>query len=154
VPGKIAVGIDGSAASQAAVQWASAEARIRSARVVAIHVWSYMPITAIGDPGMVPIAGGDLPGQLEAERTAAEVQLDTALAAAFPDGIPGELERRLVEGDAGDALVAEAGDADLIVVGSRGHGGLTSAIVGSVSRHVIHHAGCPVVVVKAPTESG
>jgi nucleotide-binding universal stress UspA family protein len=73
------------------------------------------------------------------------------VADGFPDGPPKGFEARLVEGDPSESLVAEAGDADLIVVGSRGRGGLKSALLGSVSGHVIHHASCPVVVLKAPS---
>ena len=99
---------------------------------------------------MIPMPSGDLPGQLELEQKAAASELDAALAEAFPDGVPPEVEKRLVEGDPAESLVAEAEGADLVVVGSRGRGGLTSALLGSVSGHVVHHAGCPVVVVKAP----
>ena len=150
MPGTIVVGVDGSPASQVALEWGLAEARLRDARLVAIHAWSYIPLAAIGDPGMIPMPSGDLPGQLELERKAAGAELDAALADAFPDGLPPEVEKRLVEGDSAETLVAEAEGADLVVVGSRGRGGLTSALLGSVSGHVLHHAGCPVVVVKAP----
>lgn len=149
--GTIVVGVDGSDASREALQWAAAEAALREARLVAIHVFAFMPLTAIGDPGMIPMPAGDLPGQLEAERTGARAELERAVADAFPDGPPKGFEVRLVEGDPSDSLVTEAGDAELIVVGSRGRGGLTSALLGSVSGHVIHHAACPVVVVKAPS---
>ena len=68
--------------------------------------------------------------------------------ATFPDGVPDHLESKLLEGDAEDALVREAADAELLVVGSRGRTGLKSVLLGSVSRHVVSHAACPVVVVK------
>ena len=68
---------------------------------------------------------------------------------AFPDGPPSRSTARLVEDEAGEALVAEGANADLIVVGSRGAPGLKAALLGSVSRHVVDHATCPVVVVKA-----
>jgi nucleotide-binding universal stress UspA family protein len=151
VAGTIVVGVDGSDASREALQWAASEAALRDARLVGVHVFAFMPLTAIGDPGMIPMPAGDLPGQLEAERTGAQAELDTAVADAFPDGPPKGFEARLVEGDPSESLVAEAGDADLIVVGSRGRGGLKSALLGSVSGHVIHHASCPVVVLKAPS---
>ena len=60
-----------------------------------------------------------------------------------------EIEQKLVEDDAGDALVAESASAELVVVGSHGRTGLKAALLGSVSRHVVSHAACPVVVVKA-----
>ena len=59
-----------------------------------------------------------------------------------------EVEQKLVEGDASDALVAESRSAELVVVGSHGRSGLKAALLGSVSRHVASHAACPVVVVK------
>jgi nucleotide-binding universal stress UspA family protein len=151
VAGTIVVGIDGSPASHAAARWALAEASLRNARVIAVHAWSYIPLAAVGDPGMIPMPAGDLPGQLELEEKAATEELDRSLSEAFPDGLSAELEKRLVEGDAAEALVAEARDAELVVVGSRGRGGFKSALLGSVSGHVVQHAGCPVVVVKAPS---
>jgi nucleotide-binding universal stress UspA family protein len=149
MPGTIVVGVDGSEQSHEALRWAVAEARFRAASVVAVHVWAFVPPTPIGDPGMMPMPAGDYPGQLEAERAAAQAELDAALGAAFPDGVPGEVETRLAEGDAAEALVDEAEAADLLVVGSRGRSGIASVLLGSVSRHVVSHAPCPVVVVKA-----
>ena len=149
MPGTIVVGVDGSEASHEALRFAVAEARLRDARVVAVHVWAFIPPTPIGDPGMMPMPAGDYPGQLEAERAAAEAELEGALAAAFPGGTPGEVEARLAEGDAAEALVDEAEGAELLVVGSRGRSGIASVLLGSVSRHVVSHAPCPVVVVKA-----
>ena len=149
MPGTIVVGVDGSEPSHEALRFAVVEARLREARVAAVHVWAFIPPTPIGDPGMMPMPAGDYPGQLGAERAAAEAELEDALAAAFPDGVPGEVETRLAEGDPAEALVAAADGADLLVVGSRGRTGIASALLGSVSRHVVSHAPCPVVVVKA-----
>jgi nucleotide-binding universal stress UspA family protein len=147
--GTIVVGADGSPASEAALRWAVAEGRIRDARVVAVHAWAYIPPASIGEPGMIAMPAGDLPGQLESERDSAESELETAIASAFAGEEPRAVERRLVEGDAAETLVSEAEGADLVVVGSRGRTGLKSALLGSVSRHVVDHARCPVVVVKA-----
>ncbi len=61
------------------------------------------------------------------------------------------VERVVSEGSPGDVLVDAAADADLVVVGSRGRGGIKSALLGSVSSHVAHHAPCPVVIVRAPS---
>ena len=145
----IVVGVDGSEASHEALRWATEEARLRDTRVVAVHVWAFVPPTPIGDPGMLPMPAVDFPGQLDAEREAALAELEEALAAAFPAGVPAEVESRLAEGDAAEVLVEEAATAELLVVGSRGRSGIASVLLGSVSRHVVSHAPCPVVVVKA-----
>jgi nucleotide-binding universal stress UspA family protein len=145
----IVVGIDGSDASREALRWATEEARLRSARLVAVHVWSFVPPQPIGDPGMLAVPAGDLPGQLDAERHAAAGVLREAEADALAAAPGIELEQKLIEGDAAEALVAESQSADLVVVGSHGRSGLRAALLGSVSRHVVDHASCPVVVVKA-----
>jgi nucleotide-binding universal stress UspA family protein len=147
--GVIVVGVDGSEPSHEALRWAVAESELREARIVAVHVWSFVPPVPIAEPGMFPIPSGDYPGQLEAERAAAMEELEAALAEALPSAATAEIESKLVEGDAGDALVEEAAGADLLVVGSSGRSGIASVLLGSVSRHVISHAPCAVVVVKA-----
>ncbi len=147
--GAIVVGVDGSNASREALRWGAEEARLRSARLVALHSWSFVPPQPIGDPGMLAMPAGDLPGQLAAESDAARMALDEAVSEALGSEHGIDVEVKLVEGDAGDALVAESADAELVVVGSHGRSGLKAAILGSVSRHVVDHAACAVVVVKA-----
>ena len=154
MPGTIVVGVDRSPYSEAALRFAADEAHLRGADLVALHVWTYVSPAPVGEPTMMAMPAGDLPGLLEAERDAADVELKAALEEAFVAKPPVEIEPRLVEGDAAEVLVAAAKDADLVVVGSRGRGGLASALLGSVSSHVIHHAACPVVVVKAPDTKG
>ena len=147
----IVVGIDGSDASREALRWAAEEAALRSAPLVAVYAWSFIPPQPIGDPGMLAVPAGDLPGQLDAEREAAESALEAAVTDAL--GLAPEItvERKLVEGDAADVLVGESESAELVVVGSHGRTGLRAALLGSVSRHVATHAACPVVVVKSST---
>jgi nucleotide-binding universal stress UspA family protein len=149
VSGTIVVGVDGSDPSVAALRWAAEEAVLREAKLVAVHAWAYVPPAPIAEPGMIPLPATDLVGQLDAERGAAQAELEAALDDAFPTGRPVEIEEQLVEESAGEGLVAASAGADLLVVGSSGRGGLASAILGSVSRHVVSHAHCPVVVVKA-----
>lgn len=146
--GTIVVGVDGSAASLEALRWAADEARLRGARLVALHAWVFVPAAPIGDPGMIAIPAGDLVGQLEAEREAARAELADSIAQALGPDPDVEVEARLTENDAPEALVAESESADLVVVGSHGRSGLRAAILGSVSRHVVDHANCPVVVVR------
>jgi nucleotide-binding universal stress UspA family protein len=150
VSGSIVVGVDGSDASHDALRWAAEEAQLRSTALVALHAWSFVPAQPIGDPGMLAVPAGDLAGQLNAENDAAQIGLDQAVEDALGGGSDVELERRLVEGDAGEALVAASKDAELVVVGSHGRSGFKAALLGSVSRHVVDHAACPVVVVKSP----
>jgi len=150
MPGTIIVGVDGSAASREALRWAAQEAGLRGARLVAVHAWAFVPVTPIGDPGMIPMPAVDFPGQLEVEQKAAHADFDAAIAEALGTEAAIEIEKRLVEGDAGDALVSESAGADLAVVGSHGRSGIKAALLGSVSRHVVDRAACPVVVVKAP----
>ena len=144
------VGVDGSDASHDALRWAAEEAQLRSTALVALHAWSFVPAQPIGDPGMLAVPAGDLAGQLNAENDAAQIGLDQAVEDALGAGSDVELERRLIEGDAGEALVAASKDALLVVVGSHGRSGFKAALLGSVSRHVVDHAACPVVVVKSP----
>jgi len=153
VAGTIVVGVDGSEAAQAALRFAVEEATLRGARIVAVHSWTFIPATVAADPGLMAMPEGDVPGMLEAERNVAETSLERAVQEAFPQGSPVEIEQRLVEDDAGEAIVTEAAGADLVVIGSRGRGNLKSALLGSVSSHVVHHAPCPVVVVKAAEKS-
>lgn len=150
----IVVGVDGSDASDAALTWAVEEAALRGAPLVAVYAWSFIPPQPIGDPGMLALPAGDLAGQLGAESEAARAALEAAVSETLgPD--PGvEIEQKLVEGDAGDALVGASESAELLVVGSHGRSGLKAALLGSVSRHVVSHAACPVVVVKAAAGDG
>jgi nucleotide-binding universal stress UspA family protein len=147
--GTIVVGVDGSAASLEALRWAADEARLRGARLVALHAWVFVPAAPIGDPGMIAIPAGDLAGQLEAETEAARAELADSIARVLGPEPDVEVEARLTENDAAEALVAESESADLVVVGSHGRSGLRAAILGSVSRTVVDHAHCPVVVVRS-----
>lgn len=150
--GSIVVGVDGSPESQAALRWAAEEAALREARLVVVWAWTFVPPAPIAEPGMIPVPAMDYSGASEAERAAVEEEFDAALRAAMPSELPVEVERKLLEGDPAHVLESEAQGADLVVVGSRGRSGIAAALLGSVSKHVVDHAPCPVVVVKAPRE--
>lgn len=150
--GTIVVGVDGSPESQAALRWAAEEAALRDARLVAVWAWTFVPPAPIAEPGMIPVPAMDYSGASEAERAAVEEEFETALRTAFPTTPEVDVERKLVQGDAAHVLEAEARDANLVVVGSRGRSGIAAALLGSVSKHVVDHAPCPVVVVKAPRD--
>ena len=134
----ILVGVDGSAGSQVAVEFAAREAAAHGAMVRLLSAWE-VPTNVLSG-GMVP----DLYGSFEAEaltllgEAAARVrELDPAVA----------VEQKAVEGHAGNALVEEAENADLVVIGRRGHGGFAELLLGSISHQVADHAPCPVVIV-------
>lgn len=144
--GRIVVGVDGSQASKEAFSWALAEARLRGDSVVAIHAWTPPYPTPAGLPGGLVTPVED--GVDEAVRKAAQEVLAQTVSEAAADDVT--VEQRLVEGPAATTLIEAADGAELLVVGSRGHGGFTGLLLGSVSQQVANHAPCPVVIVRAP----
>jgi nucleotide-binding universal stress UspA family protein len=140
---RIVVGVDGSQGARRALEWAVAEAKLRHAHVVVVHAWLEPAAVAVGS---VISAGGVEPELFEetAERTIAEV-----LASVDTTGLAQGIENHVVAGAPARALLDAAKDADLVVVGSRGLGGFTGLLLGSVSQQVAHHATCPVVIVPS-----
>ncbi len=137
----ITVGVDGSEGAAAALRWAAGEARLRGARIRAVHAWSN-PMLAYG---YVP------PGSYEEDLgQAAADGLDRLLEAAAPELRGIEVERLVVKGSAATALTDAAAGADLLVVGSRGLGGFRELLLGSVSHECAQRAPCPVVIVRGP----
>jgi nucleotide-binding universal stress UspA family protein len=147
MPGRIVVGVDGSEESAAALRWAVEEAKLRDARVEAVHAWSFVPMATTADSGLVPMAWTESTEMLtathEAAARVAEEQVESVLGAGHG------VDVSLVQGDASDALLATAKGADLLVVGNRGRGALKEMLLGSTSGRVADHAPCPVVVVRA-----
>jgi nucleotide-binding universal stress UspA family protein len=131
---RVVVGLDGSPGSIRAVQFAIGEARLRCCAVEAVLAWHM--------PAMLHAAG--IPDDFDPQGWA-QATLDVALAAVAPDGVT--VDGHTAQGHPAAVLLDAAKDADLLVVGSRGHGGLVGALLGSVSRHCVAHATCPVVVV-------
>ena len=151
--GRIVVGVDGSQASKDALSWALAEARLRGDTVTAIYAWTPpYPAASLTYPTSAAIPGGFVTPVDEAtagamRKGAEEVLAQTVSEAGADDAT---VEQRLVEGPAASALIEAAKDAELLVVGPRGHGGFTGLLLGSVSQQVANHAPCPVVIVRAP----
>jgi nucleotide-binding universal stress UspA family protein len=139
----IVVGVDGSPASGVAVSWAAAEATRRRRPLHLLH--SYALLTAYAGGGTFTDLTGVETQRLE---SAARTVLDGAVA-RVRDLAPGvEVTAALHEGPAAQALVEASRTADTVVVGARGRGPLTAAVLGSVSTQVAMHAHAPVVVVK------
>jgi nucleotide-binding universal stress UspA family protein len=138
--GRIVVGVDGSSSSEEALRWALGQARRTGQPVEAVISWS------------IPVSFGDGAGVLmtiDWEGEATSTLKDTvAKAVDSPDA--DRVSQRVVMGPPAQVLLDAAADADLLVVGSRGRGGFTGMLLGSVSQHVVARAACPVVVVRAP----
>jgi nucleotide-binding universal stress UspA family protein len=83
---------------------------------------------------------------------AAKSELDKTIDEVIGDVKDVAVERKAVEGMAAQVLVDEAAGADLLVVGSRGHGGFAGLLLGSVSQQCAHHASCPVVIIRTTSE--
>ena len=81
----------------------------------------------------------------QAKLTGAEVEAHAQVGGIAPDVV---VEPLVVQGHAADVLVRAAEGADLLVVGSRGHGGFAEMLLGSVSQHCVHHAPCPVLILR------
>jgi nucleotide-binding universal stress UspA family protein len=142
----ITVGIDGSAHSTSALEWAIKEAAIRHAPVTVLTVHAVPMSGWTGNPITLP---QDAEDQEKAQRAAEEMTLKATsqLGAAQPSSVT----VRAITGFPVQELIEASRTADLLVVGSRGAGGFARLMIGSVSSQVVHHAHCPVVVV--PSES-
>lgn len=135
---RIVVGVDGSDSSKAALRWAIRQAKLTGGLVDAVTAWHYPPAY-----GWAPVAdGGESP-----ERSAKEALTESL---AEVSGLEPEVPVRphVREGHAAEVLLRVANGADLLVVGNRGHGGLASAMTGSVSLQCVLHAHCPVLVLR------
>jgi len=139
----IVVGVDGSQCARAALEFAAREAALREARLRIICAWEIPPAVFAG--GFAP--GLDQP-TLDGFRDGAETVVREAVAAAQQLQSTIECEGKAVQGQPAEVLLQEAREADLIVVGNRGHGGVASLLLGSISHQVVHHASCPVTVVR------
>ena len=142
MPG-IIVGVDGSGHSQRALEWAMKEAALRheALTVITVHqaVKGYYG-TAVVNPEDRALT--------EQAREAAQAETDKVLA-ELGESRPDSVTVKAVNGYPVEELLAAADDADIIVLGSRGAGGFTRLLLGSVSSQIAQHAHCPVLIVPA-----
>ena len=138
----ITVGIDGSAHSSRALEWALKEGAARHAPVTVLTVHSVPMSGWTGNPIKLPRDATDL----DRERQAAE-ELTAKALSQLGDAQPSSVTVRAIIGFPAEELIDASRTSDLMVVGSRGAGGFARLVIGSVSSQVVHHAHCPVVVV-------
>lgn len=143
-PERIVVGVDGSAGSGAALEWAVDEAQLRGVPVHAVMAWQPPQFYGAGN---IWALGMDPSGDTARELSAAAARTVAGLAEDAAHGHDVVITSAAVEGHPAEALLRTAEDAAVLVVGSRGHGGFAGVLLGSVSQHVVAHARCPVVVV-------
>jgi nucleotide-binding universal stress UspA family protein len=141
MPG-IVVGIDGSGHSRRALAWALKEAATHQVPVTVVTVHS----PGVGYLGSVSYPEDQVLAQRA--RDAARKEADTVID-RLGQPVPPQVNILAVTGSPAQELLTAASNADLLVVGSRGAGGFTRLVMGSISSQVAHHAQCPVVIVPA-----
>jgi nucleotide-binding universal stress UspA family protein len=138
----VVVGVDGSPASALAMAWAARYAKAMGASVRTVMAWDYPAPVGHAPAGVAPAS------VTQDVEQAKRAELDKAVAGTLGDAPAVTIETKIVYGHASKVLIDESADADLLVVGSRGHGGFTGMMLGSVSTHCVTHAACPVTVVR------
>lgn len=134
--GEIVVGVDGSPQSRQALRWAAQLAATFGAPITVVTAWEYPTVYGVATPLT----------SWNPEDDMRQVQ-DQVIAGVFGDDPPRDLGRVLQPGSTAHVLLQASEDALMLVVGSRGHGGFTGLLLGSVSAAVAEHASCPVLIV-------
>ncbi|MFJ8787116.1 universal stress protein [Streptomyces sp. NPDC102476] len=140
-PPRIVVGVDGSEPSKAALQWAVRQAELTGDAVAAVIAWDFPHNWTGWPPPEDP--------SFDWEDNARKILTETIDRITGPDH-PAAIHTRVVQGHPAGVLLNEAKDAALLVVGNRGHGGFSEALLGSIGQHLTHHATCPVLIVRGP----
>jgi nucleotide-binding universal stress UspA family protein len=133
--GVIVVGVDGSEGSREAVHWAAVQARLTGAALRAVATWRWPNYLTRIPPG----------ADLQGETTDVLRDLVAPVRAEFADL---EISEQVVQGPAGPALLTQAADATLLVVGARGRAAFPGMLLGSVAEYCVRNGPCPVVVVR------
>ena len=139
--GRIVVGVDGSAASKAALRWAVTAAGVTGGHIEAVTTWQ-IPVTY----GWALMSGG-----WEPEKAARELLSET-VESVFGTDRPADLRMIVEEGSAAKVLIKHSTGAQMLVVGSRGLGGFAGLLLGSVSATCAEHAKCPVLVIHGDAQ--
>jgi nucleotide-binding universal stress UspA family protein len=142
-------GVDGSPTADEALRWAIRQAELTGGTVDAVIAWVHPATVGAGAMGVAPMLAFDSTDyKAIAERKVLE---SISRVAGTAPAVP--IRPRIASGNAAEILLSAAKDADLLVVGSRGHGGFAGALLGSVSQHCVQHAACPVVIIRGQHHS-
>jgi nucleotide-binding universal stress UspA family protein len=141
---RFVVGVDGSEESRAALRWSADQAVAQGARLEVVCAWD-LPFSGLATSYSPEPAG--LPDSREVARRA-ENALDQTLRDVLGTDTPLDIERVVEKGDPAEVLLRRSEGADLLVVGSRGHGGFSRLLIGSVSEKCVRHATCSVTVIR------
>jgi nucleotide-binding universal stress UspA family protein len=145
---RIVVGVDGSENGNEALREAVRLARLEDAKLTVVNAW-HVPGAAYGNAFAFPLTNL----REEFEHGAQRI-VQNSLSAIDGDAEGVEIEQVAKEGQAAEVLLEAAKDADLLVVGCRGHGGFAELLLGSVSHECTRHARCPVLVVHRHQHEG
>ena len=144
---RFVVGVDGSEESRAALQWSADEAVAHGARLEVVCAWE-LPFSGLASSYSPAPAG--LPNPQEVAQ-GAEDALDKTLREVLGGETSLDVERVVEAGDPAAVLLGRSEAADLLVVGSRGHGGFSRLLLGSVGEKCVRYAACSVVVIRPTT---
>jgi nucleotide-binding universal stress UspA family protein len=139
---RIVVGVDGSPSSRTALRWAIRQANFTNGAVDAVLAWQ-IPMVLQGY-GMAPIYVEE-DGSFEEN---AKKTIETVIGEEVEPADSERVRSLVINGHPAEVLLAVAVGADLLVVGSRGHGEFAQALLGSVSQNCVHHASCPVLIMR------
>jgi len=144
---RIVAGVDGSESSAGALRWAIRQAGLTGATVDAVIAWHYPNLASSG-----MAIGAMEPTYGFFRENAEKIVADAVSSTVDPAGdVP--VRARVAQGHAAQVLLDASAGASLLVVGSRGHGGFTEALLGSVSQQCVHYAHCPVVVIRGQDQA-
>jgi len=137
----VVVGVDGSPSSHKALTWAADEAADHGADLIVLNVWEH---TLLPPAGSVSVSERYVPDP--SQRTANDLLEE--IKGVLGENPPLLVQPVVKQGNAAEVLIEQSAGAELLVVGTRGHGGFRGLVLGSVSQHVAAYAKCPVTVVR------
>ena len=139
---RIVVGVDGSPSSRAALRWAVRHAAVTGGTVDAVIAWQ-LPML-LESYSWAPM-GAEEAVDFEAE---AKQTIEAVIGEEVEPADQHLITRHVVNGHPAQVLLDAASHADLLIVGSRGHGAFAEALLGSVGQYCVHHAHCPVLIIR------